>query len=96
MRRVARVDKNQKTIVDALRSIGASVQTLHQVGKGVPDLLVGWRGENYLLEIKNPSRPKSRRKLNGEQAEWTSTWKGQWARVETLDQAFAAIGAVVR
>lgn len=96
MRRVARVDENQKTIVESLRAIGASVQTLHQVGKGVPDLLVGWRGANYLLEIKNPRRPKHRRKLNEEQVEWTSTWNGQWARVETLDEAFAAIGAVVR
>lgn len=94
MRRVARVDENQKTIVEGLRAVGASVQTLHQVGKGVPDLLVGWRGENYLLEIKNPRRPKSKRKLNDEQVEWISSWNGQWARVETIHEALAAIGAV--
>jgi hypothetical protein len=30
------------------------------MGGGVPDLLVGWRGANYLVEIKNPSGRRSR------------------------------------
>ena len=47
MRRAARVDRNQAEIVVALRAGGASVQPLHAVGKGVPDLLVGWRGKIF-------------------------------------------------
>lgn len=42
-----RTDGNQAEIVRALRSAGATVQTLHTVGKGCPDLVVGFRGNNY-------------------------------------------------
>ena len=41
MRRAARTDANQAEIVAALRGVGASVQPLHAVGQGCPDLLVG-------------------------------------------------------
>ena len=37
----SRVDSNQPEIVATLRGMGCSVQHLHAVGKGVPDLLVG-------------------------------------------------------
>ena len=41
MRRAARVDRNHSEIVEALRRVGASVQPLHGVHDGVPDLLRG-------------------------------------------------------
>lgn len=44
MRRDARVDENQPIIVEALRAAGASVVHLHQIGHGVPDLLLGLPG----------------------------------------------------
>jgi hypothetical protein len=31
------------------------------VGRGVPDLLVGWRGTNLLLEVKDGNKPQSAR-----------------------------------
>jgi len=46
MRRTAKVDANHREIVDALRRIGAGVQSLAGVGNGVPDLLVYFRGED--------------------------------------------------
>ena len=49
MRRQAKVDANQSDIVAGLRSIGATVQPLHAVGKGCPDLLIGYRGDNYAI-----------------------------------------------
>jgi hypothetical protein len=45
----AKVDANQAAVVAALRKIGASVQPLHGVGAGVPDLLVGFQGRNWLI-----------------------------------------------
>ena len=54
-RTAAKVDANQKEIVAALRRIGATVQCLHMVGHGCPDLLVGWHGENILMEVKMTS-----------------------------------------
>lgn len=91
MRRAARVDDNQADIVAALRKIGASVQPLHAVGSGCPDLLVGWRGMTSLLEVKDGSKPPSARKLTPDQVKWHANWRGQVAVVETIEQAIEAI-----
>jgi len=91
MRRAAKVDRNQNEIVDALRKIGASVQPLHAVGQGCPDILVGWRGMNTVLEIKDGSKPPSARKLTPDQVEWHEAWRGQVTVVETVEQAIEAV-----
>lgn len=91
MRRAAKVDANQAEIVSALRKIGASVQPLHAVGAGCPDLLVGWRGMTSLLEVKDGSKPPSARKLTEDQVKWHAEWRGQVAVVETIEQAIEAI-----
>jgi hypothetical protein len=52
MRRAARVDGNQADIVAALRKVGATVTLLHQLGGGVPDLLVSFRQRWYVMECK--------------------------------------------
>ena len=82
---VHRIDENQPTIVEALEAVGASVQTLG--GKGVPDLLVGFDGKNYLLEVK-----PSKKSLNDDQEQWHSKWVGQVVVVRTVAEAFNAIG----
>ena len=50
--RAAKVDRNQTEIVQALRDYGAFVVSLATVGKGVPDLLVGFKRHTILMEIK--------------------------------------------
>ena len=94
MRRAARIDDNQVEIVAALRQIGASVQALHSVGSGCPDLAAGYRGANYFLEVKDGSKPPSARSLTDDQKDWHRGWRGQVAVVRTVAEAFAAIGAV--
>ena len=81
MRRAAKVDRNQSEIVAALRGIGATVQPLHTVGKGCPDLLVGFRGRNWLIEVKDWKLPPSEKRLTEDQQEWHAGWKGQVAKV---------------
>lgn len=76
MRRAAKVDANQSQIVDALRSCGASVQPLHMVGGGVPDLLVGYRNRTALIEVKDGSLPPSKRQLTPDQLDWHAAWRG--------------------
>lgn len=67
MRRVARIDENQKEIVEALRKFGAVVLHLHQL-KNCFDVLVFYAGHTYCIEIKNPAQPKSKQELTeGEQ-----------------------------
>ena len=94
MRRAARTDANQSAIINALRGVGASVQDLSRVGQGCPDLLVGFRGRNWLLEVKDGSKNASDRKLTSDQMTWHRIWSGQKAVVMNEDEALRAIGAI--
>lgn len=89
--RKAKVDANQKQITDALRQAGCSVQPLHTVGRGVPDLLVGIHGQNFLLELKDGSKRPSERKLTDDQKDWHQRWRGQVAVAESSDEALRLI-----
>lgn len=89
--KIARVDANQKSIVEALRKIGASVLHLHQLGKGAPDLAVGYQGRNVFLELKDGSKPPSARKLTPDEERFHAEWRGQVAVVESVDEAVAFI-----
>ena len=77
MRRAARTDANQKEVVANLRKLGFSVQHLHQLGKGCPDLLIGKEGRNWLFELKDPDKPPSARQLTEDEKKWFHTWRGQ-------------------
>jgi len=77
-----RVDANQKEIVKKLRDFGAAVCDLHEAGKGIPDLLVSFRGVNYLMEVKTFGE-----KLNDREKEWHSKWLGPVTVVYTAEQA---------
>lgn len=92
MRRAAKVDRNQSEIVGALRDMGASVQPLHAVGQGCPDLLVGFRGVNHLIEVKDGAKSASRRKLTDAQLQWHPAWRGSVTVVSSVDEAMRAIG----
>lgn len=92
MRRAAKVDTNQSEIVGALRAVGASVMPLHAVGQGCPDLAVGFRGQNLLIEVKDGSLPPSARKLTPAQEAWHGAWRGQAVVVSTVEEAWAALG----
>jgi len=65
-----RVDSNHAQIVRALRQLGVMVQSLAEVGNGVPDLLCGISGIFFAVEIKDGKRPASERKLTAEQERW--------------------------
>lgn len=95
MRRAAKVDANQSDIVDVLRAAGATVQPIHMIGKGCPDLLVGFRGRNYLLEVKDMDQPPSKRRLTDDEAEWHFKWNGQVTVVEDPIEALRVIGIEV-
>ncbi len=76
MRRAAKVDANHQEIVQTLRSVGATVQSLATVGHGCPDLLVGWNGKTILMEVKDGEKSPSARRLTEEQIKWHSEWMG--------------------
>jgi hypothetical protein len=93
--RAARVDQNHDQVVIALRSAGATVQSLAGVGKGVPDLLVGYKGQTLLMEVKDGFKPPSKRSLNEDQLRWHGSWKGgALAVVDSPDAALRMIGVI--
>lgn len=75
------VDKNHPEIVRKLRMIGASVQSTASVGGGFPDIVVGWRGLNYLFEIKD-----GKNKTQANQDEFHAAWRGSIHVVYSFDE----------
>jgi hypothetical protein len=80
--RFSRVDDNQREIVSTFRKHGATVISLAALGKGVPDLCVGYRERNYLVEVKTRTG-----KLNTLQQDWHQAWSGQVCVVRSSDDA---------
>lgn len=78
----AKVDKNQAAIVAIFRQMGCTVAHLHSVGKGIPDLLIGCRGKNLLVECKIKTGV-----LNELQKAWHESWKGQALVCYGVEQA---------
>jgi hypothetical protein len=86
-RRAARTDKNQAGVIRQLRQIpGVSVQDLSSVGHGVPDLLIGYRKVNYLVELKNPDVPKRDRRLTFDEEAWHLAWGGKVHVCEHIEE----------
>jgi hypothetical protein len=84
-------DANEAEIVLNLRKVGATVELLspRRGSKGVPDLLVGYRGVNYLLEVKTPEG-----EVSDDQLEWIECWRGQVVEIRSVGGALKAIGAI--
>ena len=87
--RAAKIDANQVQIVKALRMAGATVQSLASVGKGVPDILLGYAGKTALLEIKDGAKVQSAQKLTPDQMTWHANWRG--GTLATVDGVEAAL-----
>jgi hypothetical protein len=95
MRRAARKDENQDRIVKALRAVGVKVEILNQ--DDIPDLLVGFRFNLWLFEVKDGDKSPSRRKLRPGQQRFADRWAGYpIVKVETISDAFRALGIEVQ
>lgn len=87
VRRRGKIDGNHTAIVAALRQVGASVVSLANLGKGVPDLLVGKSGRTWLVEVKQPGG-----KLTEDQQAFASSWRGSpvWV-VRSVEDALVLV-----
>ena len=94
MRRAARTDANHPEVVAALRAIGCSVADTSRVGCGFPDLVVGFRGRNWLVEVKDGRKSPSRRALTEDQVSFVAAWRGHWLRVDSAAEAVEKIASV--
>ena len=90
----SRVDNNHKEIVDALKKAGASIIDTAKLGGGLPDLIVGFAGQTFLVEVKNLKTQYGRSGLNENQRKWLKDWTGgPFAMVTDIESALRAIGA---
>lgn len=86
--RYGRRDSTHREIVRMLEAVGASVFDSADVGGGFPDLVVGYRGKTYLMEVKGPKG-----KLRASQVAFGRRWKGTAVDVvRTAAEALIAIG----
>lgn len=91
-------DRNQQEIVDSLRAVGALVHDTHMVGDGFPDVVVRFRNEIHLMEIKNADSGSSARVLSmltEEQRTFHARWRGPGLHIVTSpNDALRAIGVM--
>jgi len=93
MRRAAKVDDNQKSIVDALRKIpGVTVEVGHD------DILVGYRGATHWYEIKRPDCVSKRTgmiresEITPSERDRYKKWRGHYLIVWELGHILEDIG----
>jgi Holliday junction resolvase len=67
-----KVDENHKIIVQKFRELGASVFDASGVGRGFPDILVGFNNQTALVEIKSSDK----KKFTEPQLKFMAEWKG--------------------
>lgn len=91
MRRAAKTDNNHSDVRDFLRGIGCSVADTSGAGEGFPDLVVGYRGKNFMIEIKDCEKEKAESKLTPAQIKFHAGWNGQIDIVTGPDDALATI-----
>jgi len=93
--RARRLDDNHRAIAQALERCGCLVQSLAALGGGVPDLLVGFRGRLYLLEVKDGQKAPSRQRLTPAEAAWHMAWSGLVQIVHSPEEALRAVGVSI-
>lgn len=82
-RRDNRVDGNHLEICHALRQCGASVCSTAALGDGFPDAVVGFRGFNYLVEIKKGKKWR----LTYAQEIFHHDWQGPIIILDSIESA---------
>lgn len=90
-----RTDANQTEIVEEFRSYGFSVYITSHVGKGFPDIIIGYGGVNYLIEIKDGKKAKSAQKLTKAEQEFFDTWRGQVIVINSREKAYNLAMAII-
>ena len=95
MRKRGRTDENQQEIVKQLRQLGCSVAITSMIGKGFPDFIVGYKGRNLMIELKDGKRIPSEKKLTMDEAKFFSAWKGQVDKCESLEEICKVIGIIL-
>lgn len=91
MKRFGRIDANQNEIVKQLRNLNISVAITSSLGNGFPDLVLGYKNKNYLIELKDSKKPKSQKLLTELERKFFNEWNGQVSKCESLTNILEVI-----
>lgn len=94
MRVRARKDANHTAIVQNFRDLGATVLDTAQLGNGAPDILIGYQGHNVAIEIKDGSKPPSKRALTIDEQEFHADWNGWIEIVYSVDDVVRIVNQI--
>jgi hypothetical protein len=90
MRRAARRDDNEQSIIKAMRAEGAYVKQIND--EGLFDLLVSHRGETLMIEVKDGAKPPSARRLTDAEQKFHDEWPGSDLYiVNSVEEAIALL-----
>ena len=87
MNKIRKIDDNQQAIVKGLRKLGASVAVTSSLGNGFPDIVVGYRGKNFLFEIKDGAKPLSAQRLTEREGLFFKRWAGDVRVIRSISDA---------
>lgn len=89
MRRAARRDANEGDIIKAMRAEGAFVKIIND--EGLFDLLVSYRGETLMIEVKDGAKPPSARRLTEAEQKFHDEWPGSNLHIVTSAEEALAL-----
>ena len=87
--RFGKVDANHHAIVEALRAVGVSVQSLANIGHGCPDIVAAKGSMTWMIEIKS-----HKGQLTPDQIKFISAWRGTVHIVRSVDDALQLVGVI--
>ncbi len=61
------------------------------LGCGFPDIVVGFRGVNVMLEVKDGDNVPSKRALTADEVKFHESWAGQVSVVNSPEEAVIAV-----
>ena len=93
VRYAKRVDANHEAVKQAFKALKCWVGDLHGLGQGMPDLLVSVPPSHALalVEVKDGSKPPSKRKLTKPEADFHEACPALIWIVESLDDVTTCV-----
>ena len=55
------------------------------------DIIVGYKGKNYLIEIKDGDKPTTQQKLTPDEVKFKTEWQGQYDVANSFDSLLEII-----
>ena len=91
--RFCRVDGNHAEVVKAFRKFGCSVLNI-SVLKNCGDIVVAKNYKTVIIEVKDGSKPPSKRRLTRGESEFSAGWQGLYFVVKDLSDVLDIVRAL--